>query len=365
MRSGGRELVALRAPQDPGFRSRLEALWAAGAAVLPLADDLPAPEVRTILERVRPARLIEADGETPLERPLPVDPDTDLVVLTSGSTGAPKGVELSRAALGAAARMTTEHLGCVPGERWLCCVPVTRIAGLSILARSEVLGSEPVITRFDSAAVERAEDCRYVSLVPTMLHRLLEAEADLTRWNAILLGGAAPRPGLVERAVQAGARVVRTYGMTETGGGVVYDGIPLGDVQVKVDEDDVVHLKTPSLMQRYRLDEKLTERALRAGWYRTGDVGAFEGTRLQIVGREDDAIVTGGEKVFPLEVERALLAHPDVRSARVFGEADEEWGQRVVARVSGHVDRETLRSFLKGRIARYKVPSRFEMEELS
>jgi O-succinylbenzoic acid--CoA ligase len=158
-------------------------------------------------------------------------------------------------------------------------------------------------------------------------------------------------------------RIVRTYGMTETCGGVVYDGRPLAGVSVKIGHDGVIHLRTPSLMERYRADDELTKRVLHGGWYRTGDVGTWDGRRLSVVGREDDAIVTGGEKVFPGEVEQTLMTHPRVRSARVFAEPDEEWGQRVVAAVAGDADEDALRSFLKDRLARHKVPARIVREE--
>lgn len=359
----GRELVALQVPQGPGFVRSLRALWDEGAAVLPLAPDLPEPELQAVVDHVRPAALVHPHGRRSLGAGEPVAPAVDVVVLTSGSTGRAKGVELSRSALAAAARMTTMALGCHPGDRWLCPVPVTRIAGLSILARSELLGTEPLILdRFEVDAVARAEDCRYVSLVPTMLHRLLEAKIDLTHFEAILLGGAAPDSGLVERARAVGARIVRTYGMTETCGGVVYDGRPLAGVDVKVDHDGIVHLRTSSVMERYRRDDDLTHRALVDGWYRTGDIGVWDGETLRVLGREDDAIVTGGEKVFPREVEQALLAHPRVIAARVSGESDEEWGQRVVATVTTDADEEALRGFLKERLARHKIPSRIVRE---
>jgi o-succinylbenzoate---CoA ligase len=364
MRSDGRELVALQVAQGPSFRRRLEELWAGGAAVLPLDPDLPAREVRTALARMRPAALVTDRSTEPLDGAAAVDPDTDLVVLTSGSSGQPKGVELARSALRAGARMTIERLGCRPGERWLCCVPVTRIAGLALLERAELLDSDPlVLERFDVETIDRDDSCRYISLVPTMLHRLVEARVDLSRFDAILLGGAASSPPLLDRAQRAGARVIRTYGMTETCGGVVYDGRPLEGVRVEVGDDDVVSLATPSVMNGYRMDPSLTEAVLQDGWYRTGDVGEWDGNALRVWGREDDAIVTGGEKVFPFEVERALLAHPQVRTARVFGEPDEEWGQRVMAHVTADIDEQALRSFLKERLARYKVPASIDVRD--
>ena len=366
MRSDGRELVALQVPQGPDFRRRLDELWASGAAVLPLAPDLPEPELRSVLARMRPSALVSPGSTETLEDADSIDPATDLVVLTSGSTGRPKGVELSRSALYAGAGMTIERLGCEPGDRWLCCVPVTKIAGIALLARAELLGAEPlVLDRFDVDAIAMDRQCRFISLVPTMLYRLMEAGVDLSRFHAILLGGDRAPSELLERAEHFGARVVRTYGMTETCGGVVYDGVPLDGVRVDVSKEGVVRLATSSMMERYRLNPALTTHVLEDGWYRTGDVGTWDGSALRVWGREDDAIVTGGEKVFPFEVEQALLAHPRVTAAYVFGEPDEEWGQRVIATVTADVDADTLRTFLKLRLARHKVPAAIRMQDAS
>jgi o-succinylbenzoate---CoA ligase len=363
MSSQGRDLIALALPPRD-VPSALQEIWSQGGAVLPLPPDLPEPEMERVLARMRPATLVRAGRTQALDAPRPVGPATDLVVLTSGSTGRPKGVEIARPALLSGARLTTRRLGCLPGDRWLLCVPITKIAGLSVLARSEVLGSEPVILdRFDLGAVAAATDCRYVSLVPTMLHRLLEEGMDLKHFEAILLGGAPCPPKLLQRARDAGVRIFLTYGMTETCGGVVYNGIPLDEVEVKTDDDGVIHLRTPSVMHGYRADEELTRAVLVDGWYRTGDLGRWDGHTLEVLGREDDAIVTGGEKVFPLEIERVLLSHPAVTRAAVRSEPDDEWGQRVVATVSGDVDEQSLREFLKQRLTRYKVPARIVLEE--
>src|SRR5207302_10386605 len=174
----------------------------------------------------------------------PVDDDVALVVTTSGSTGVPKGVQLSPAALQASARATIDRLGLTSDDIWLSCLPWHHIAGLQVLLRARLGGAGlRVQPRFDVAAFTAEPDATVTSLVPTQLRRLLDAGADLTRFRAILLGGAAAPPGLVERARAAGAPIVTTYGMTETCGGCVYDGHVLDGVHVRVDDDERIWLR--------------------------------------------------------------------------------------------------------------------------
>ncbi|HYP24209.1 MAG TPA: AMP-binding protein [Actinomycetota bacterium] len=344
------ELVALRWPPGPEMAARLERLWAEGAAVLPLRWDLPAPEIRRLLDLARPAALVEPGGTTRLDDQLPAR--GALCLATAGSTGPPKLVELSRQALEAAARLTSAHLGS-EGARWLCCLPLDHVAGVMTVVRSRLHGAEPVVLpRFDAAEVAAA-DADAVSLVPLMLERLLAHGADLTRWRWILLGGAAVRPDLLDAARAAGANVVRTYGMTETCGGVVYDGEPLEGVEVRV-EEGIVALRTPTLMEGYR-----GQAPVRGGWFVTGDAGEWDGRRLRVLGRADEMIVTGGENVSPAEVEALLASHPNVAEVAVAGAADPEWGQRVVAYVVPAGDApslEDLRAHVKGQAAAYKAP---------
>jgi O-succinylbenzoic acid--CoA ligase len=173
---------------------------------------------------------------------------------------------------------------------------------------------------------------RYTSLVPTQLRRFLSGEADALRaFDAILVGGAATDADLLDRARDEGARVVTTYGMTETAGGCVYDGEPLDGVRVRV--TDGIELAGPTLALGYRLDPDGTAEAFADGWFRTRDAGEYSDGRLTVTGRLDDVVVTGGVNVAPAAVEAALRAHPAVADAVVFGRPDEEWGQRVVAAV--------------------------------
>ncbi|HEY3896240.1 MAG TPA: o-succinylbenzoate--CoA ligase [Pseudonocardiaceae bacterium] len=274
----------------------------------------------------------------------PQDPGPGRIVLgTSGSTGAAKWVVLSAAALSASATATHARLG-GPG-RWLLALPAQHVAGLQILVRGALAGIRPAVldlrggfdpAEFSAAAQRVAADNQrcYTALVPTQLARLLDADPDpLTHLNAVLLGGAATPEALLNRARKAGVRVVTTYGMTETAGGCVYDGWPLAGVQVRVSGDPgSVELAGPMLASGYLGAPEPTATAFRDGWYQTSDLGRCDGEgRLQVLGRTDDVIVTGGLNVAPAEVEAVLTGLPGVAAAAVVGLPDPEWGERVTA----------------------------------
>lgn len=266
-----------------------------------------------------------------------------LCVETSGSTGAPKRVLLSRAAMRASARGTEVRLG-GPGQ-WLLSLPPVHVAGLQVLFRSVRAGTDPVHQRatFAEAAAELTGSRRYVSLVPTQLTRLLseptsESLSALRALDAVLVGGAALAPRLRARAESEGVRVVATYGTSETCGGCVYDGLPLDGVAVKVDRHDRVLIGGATLFDGYAGDVARTAEVLRGGWLRTDDIGRLDDDgRLEVLGRADDVVVSGGVKVPATAVARALAAHPDVVDAEVVGVPDAEWGERVVAVVASPV----------------------------
>ncbi|BDO43301.1 O-succinylbenzoic acid--CoA ligase [Cellulomonas sp. NTE-D12] len=287
-----------------------------------------------------------SDGRLPEDG---VPDDVVLVVRTSGSTGAPRGVLLSVTALRASADATAERLA-GPG-RWLLALPVDHIAGLQVLVRSVLAGTGPTVLppgpfradRF-AAAVAAAVGTGpagpwYTSLVPTQLVRLLDdaaGTAALRRFDAVLVGGAATAGSLLDRAREAGVRVVTTYGMTETCGGCVYDGRPLDGVDVRLDATGRVWLAGPVLAVGYRgrphLDaETFTVDADGRRWLRTGDLGRLADGVLTVTGRADDVLVTGGVNVAPGPVEDLLTGLPGIREACVVGVPDAEWGQAVVA----------------------------------
>ena len=267
----------------------------------------------------------------------PLEPGTDLVVSTSGSTGGGKGVLLSAAALRASASATLARLD-GPGS-WLLALPPSAVGGLQVLVRSLLAGRAPeVLERGEplAAALARlpAGDRRYTSLVPTQLRRYLADEPDaLTAFDGVLVGGAATDAALLAEARAAGVRVRTTYGMSETAGGCVYDGTPLDGVAVRL-ADGGVELSGPVLAHGYRLDPAATADAFADGWFRTRDAGslAADGT-LTVTGRLDDVVISGGVNVSPQAVEAVLREHPAVADAVVTGLPDPEWGQRVVAAV--------------------------------
>ena len=258
------------------------------------------------------------------------------VVETSGSTGRPKRVVLPRRAMLASAQASASRLG--GSGRWLLAVPASYVAGLNVVVRSLLAGHRPVPLEDHHSFAEAADavgDGGFCSLVPTQLHRLLddpEASAALTRFHTVLLGGGPIDPALRQRAEAAGVHLVATYGSAETCGGCVYDGVPLDGVAVALGEGGRVRIAGPTLFERYDGDPELTAEVLVDGWFLTSDAGRFdEDGRLQLLGRLDDVVVTGGVNVPAPAVAARLRAHPAVAAAEVLGVPDEEWGSRLVA----------------------------------
>jgi o-succinylbenzoate---CoA ligase len=300
-----------------------------------------------------------------------IDDDIALVVTTSGTTGAPKGALLTAAALTASATATHDRLG-GPG-RWLLALPPHHIAGVQVLVRSLLAGTVPVeldistgfdINQLPSAVAELGSGRRYAALVAAQLAKALTdpaAAAALAELDAVLVGGGpAPRP-ILDAAAAADITVVRTYGMSETAGGCVYDGVPLDGVKVRVDADGRIVIGGPTLAKGYR-NPPDPDPFAEPGWFRTDDIGAVDDSGvLSVLGRADEAISTGGLTVLPQPVEAALRTHPAVSDCAVFGLADERLGQRVVAAVvlaDGHIppSLEELRAHVMHTLDRTAAP---------
>lgn len=353
-----RNLHAVVLPPGPLLARRLEAaLDGTGPAICPLSPGLPEPALRAVLDALAPAAVETPDGTVTRDSGRPTD--AAVLIATSGSTGQPKIVELSAEALRFSATATLQRVGAAPGDRWLCCLPTDHIAGIQVLTRSIVAGTTPVIQERFSPAEALASGVQHISVVPTQLRRMLDH--DLSAFSSILLGGAAASADLLASARAAGGRVLTTYGMSETCGGCVYDGVPLDGVSAAVGEDGRIRLAGPVLFGGYRLRPDLTAGVLDGDWFVTSDLGVIENGALRVRGRADDVINTGGEKVVAGEVEHLLRAHPAVEDVVVVGRPDPEWGELVTAVVVGSVTLEELREHVRATLPAHAAPRALEL----
>ena len=339
-----------------------------------------------MLEALAPAlandgpAVLPVAGGSATPRPTEVRRAIALVIETSGSTGAPKRVALTTDALLASAAGSAGALP-VPARggtsQWLLALPAHYIAGAQVLVRSLVAGTDPVIldsgpfepALFADAATGMSGDASFVSLVPTQLARLLDA-ADLDpgllpalrRFDAMLLGGQALPATLASRARDAGLRVVTTYGSSETAGGCVYDGVPFATVGARV-ADGVLELAGPMLAEGYVGDPDRTAESFVSGdgrrWYRTGDLGEVDPDgRVVVLGRADDVIISGGEKVRLGAVEQRVREHSGLGDAVVLGMPDERWGEVPVVVAAVAVDLPELRTWVRESLGRAAAPAR-------
>lgn len=334
-------LVVVEAHGTEAFVTGLQRAWDAGDAVLPLDPRLPGPARERLVAAARPDE--------------PVEEGDALVVATSGTTGDPKAVVLSHTAVAAAAVATSDRLAVDPrADRWLACLPLAHVGGLSVVTRALHTGvGLTVHDGFDATAVDRAarRGCTHVSLVPTAMARI-----DAGRWTCIVLGGAAPPADRPPNSVA-------TYGMTETGSGVVYDGVPLDGVEVTAVAGEL-WLRGPMIAERYRDGTPVVDAD---GWLHTDDLGSVEDGVVRVDGRRGDLIITGGENVHPDPVERRLRTHPSIADAGVVGRDDPEWGQRVVAVVELADPRtapptlEELRDWVRVELPPWAAPKEIEI----
>jgi len=376
-RDGGRPLhaVLLSGVADGGrlVEPLARALDGTGPAILPLDAGLPAARIRQLIDVFQPGVVIEADGEATVRSTSPgISPGTAVIITTSGSTGEPKGVELSAAALSHSAGASLARVGARPGERWLLSLPASHVAGVQVLVRSLLSGTDLGLAPAATADALAASGCAHISLVPTQLVRLLEepgGTAALAGFSSVLVGGAAAGATVLDRARAAGINAVTTYGMSETCGGCVYDGVPLDGVRVRADDEGRLRISGPVLMNRYYGRPDLTGDALDGGEFVTSDLGSVTGDgRVVIRGRADDVINTGGHKVIPGEVAAALSSCPGVREVVVVGRPDPVWGERVTAVVvpadpTDPPGLELLRIHVRETLPRYASPSEVELTE--
>lgn len=347
----------LRLVESDELPDALAAALAGGPPIAPLPP--PGLERQQALAMLRPEE--------------PVETDAAVVVSTSGSTGHPKGVLLSGRAIRAAAAATHARLG-GPAD-WLLCLPSHYVAGLMVLARAHLAGTTALAARPDLSDLTQVSGRldgtgqhprRYLSIVPTQLARALdrpELTQALLHFDAVLVGGGALAAPLAAAAERAGVRVVTSYGMSETCGGCVYDGVPLDGVDVALESSALrISIGGAPLFSGYRLRPDLTATALVDGRLVTADRGRWQDGRLTVLGRLDDVVVSGGMNVDLTEVERAVRSWPELAGAdvAVVGVPDAEWGTAVVAVLeSVLVDPEAparLRSHLRDRLPAYAAP---------
>ncbi len=311
------ELICLDMPCGPQMVDRIRQAWDAGDAIFPLDQRLPAPARSLVLSAVSPTVVATIDGDTSIKG-RPIEIGDAVVVATSGTTGNPKAVVLTHQAVTASAMATSSRLAVSTDDKWLACLPPSHVGGLSVILRSIVMDT-PVIAQpgftpdgYNSAAQAGAT---LVSLVGTALHRV-----DPQIFRTIVLGGSKPpedRP----------SNCVTTYGMTETGSGVVYNGLPLDGVEIEI-RNSIIYVRAPMLLRGYRDGTSPIDSD---GWLRTGDIGTFHNGVLTVEGREGDLIITGGENVWPDSVEDAIRVLPAVEDVCVAGVSNPEWGQLVTA----------------------------------
>ncbi len=363
-------------------------------------DDASGGRSADALTRTAPRPIVSLRDVTPTA-------DTDLrdyydsteplaIVYTSGTTGTPKGAILTYGNFWWSAMGSALNLGIHDDDRWLAPLPLFHVGGLSVLTRSTIYGTAAVIhDGFDAARVSAAIDeerVTLVSLVPTMLSRLLDVRGTLpfpSSLRCVLLGGGPASTALLERCAALGVRVAQTYGLTESCSQAATlppddssskpgsAGRPLYPTEIRIVRDDggdagageagEITLRGPAITPGYWNNPEATARALSDGWLHTGDIGQLDDAGyLYVLDRRDDLIVSGGENVYPTEVEDALLSHPAVAEVAVIGVADEEWGQRVVAvvrlampdasEVTELPDVEALQLHCRTLLAGYKVP---------
>jgi o-succinylbenzoate---CoA ligase len=357
------ELIAIDLPPGPGWLELVRRLWFEGVPFLPLDHRLAEAERRAIVDRARPTSVLDRSGETLLADAAPVSPGVAVVVATSGAGGRPKLVELHRVAVAVAVRTSADRLGATSRDRWISVLPPSHVGGLLVLLRGAILGAPVTVHEtFDPARLVRdGEGAAFVSVVPTIVRRLVASDVGPSGLT-LLVGGGALDPETAGAARSRGARLVTTYGLTETCGGFVYDGVPLEGMAARLGAEGAIEVDGPMLMEGYRLDGAATGAAFTTdGWLRTGDLGTLSDGRLTVLGRADDVIRTGSEKVWPEEVEHALADHPKVGDVAVAGRPDPEWGQHVCAfvvpaRIDEPPTLEELRAHGAERLARYKLP---------
>jgi O-succinylbenzoic acid--CoA ligase len=381
--------IGMLGSNSPGFVLAVHALMRIGAVLVPINSRLTSAEVdwqvhdaelKLVLRGPDLVRMVECRSSPPVSREFDLA-DWHSVIYTSGTTGRPKGAVLTYGNHLWSAVGSALNLGVLPEDRWLACLPLFHVGGLSILLRSVICGTAVVLqSRFEPSEANRAIDGQRVSIVSVvsaMLDRMLTERGDRpypSTLRCVLLGGGpAPLP-LLQRAIRVGAPVVQTYGLTETASQVVTlapedavrklgsAGKPLMGSQIRIEPDGEICVRGPTVSPGY------LHQLPHTGWLRTGDLGHLDAEGyLYVLDRRDDLIISGGENIYPAEVEAALLMHPAVKEAGVIGMTDGEWGRSVLAFVVAvpgvTTTADELIAFCRRHLAGYKVPRSIEFRD--
>lgn len=351
------QLVALALSPGVQFVAALRTAWEAGDAVTVLDPRLPAAEANRVMSVLAPTAIVDDGGRRALSGGRSSDAGDAIVLATSGTTGEPKGVVLTADAVLASALATSERLGIDPSvDKWLACLPLAHIGGLSVVTRAVLSGTPLVVhERFEPTAVmaAAAEGATRVSLVTKAMRQI-----DPAAFTTILLGGGAipaDRP----------PNSIATYGMTETGSGIVYERQALPGVEIDITDESEIRVKGPMLLRCYRTATADVNPFDDDGWFSTGDAGVVDSEGvLTVFGRIGDVINTGGEKVWPSRLESFLAEQPGVAEVAVVGRPDADWGQRVVAVVVPNgtgPDLEELRNATKESFGSWYAPREIEL----
>jgi O-succinylbenzoic acid--CoA ligase len=277
-----------------------------------------------------------------------------VIVETTGSSGVQKRVQLSTDAISKSAELSNAQIGAKPGDIWSLLLPISHVAGLNVLVRAIKLGSEVVGVN---------DNADYTAIVPTQLHRALSGDTKLLehlqKCKAVLVGGSPASKTILDAASNAGVTVITTYGMTETSGGCVYNGRALPEVLVEVDSTGLLKIKGPILAKGYENNEKLWAEKFKEGWFLTSDLGTINNGEIEIIGRADDVVISGGENISLTSIETELAANfPNINFIAT-AIADAEWGQKICLVSDAEIDEDKVVELLKTNLGRQFVPKNF------
>ncbi len=347
------ELVAILLPRDDILTSAIESIWETGDAFCVIDTRLPKSQTQTLLNSLAPTMLIE-DASLSRHRVRggqKVEEGDAYVVATSGTTGMPKGVIHTWGSLEASSSATTARMGIDPSaDGWICALPPSHVGGLSIITRSLLSGTKVwVIDGFDKQEIKTRQKlgANLISVVTSAVHMI-----DPNSFKVVLLGAQAPPKELPENFLV-------TYGMTETGSGVVYNNYPIASVKVACSPTNEVLIDAPMLARGYRDGNPIKSND---GFYRTGDLGEITADgRVTIYGRASEMINSGGEKLFPSPIEDSIRRHPSVKEVAVFGQPDARWGEVVVAALvvkdnAPEPSKDELRELVTSEVAPWAYP---------